>query len=82
VTLPADAEKLADEAPEATVTLAWTVTAELLLERATTAFPEAALFRVTVQFDVAPLAIDDGLQFNEVTCVGTVTLTVAWADPL
>jgi hypothetical protein len=83
VTLPADAEKGAVVAPEATVTLAGTVRASLLLESPTTLFPEAAPFKVTVQFDAARLRIDDGLQVNEVTClVAGFTDIVAWADPL
>ena len=78
------AEKVADVAPEATVTLAGTVTAALLLESRTNAFPEAALLRVTVQFVVALLATVDGLQLREVTCADalTVTVTVVCADPL
>jgi hypothetical protein len=80
---PADAEKVAVVAPEETVTLAGTVTAGLLLESPTALFPEAAPFRVTVQFDSAPLAIAVGVQVNEVIClVGAFTVTVAWADPL
>ena len=71
-------------APEATVTLAGTVTAVLLLESVTTVFPEAAELRVTVQFVVAPLATGDGLQLKEATCADalTVTVTVVCADPL
>jgi hypothetical protein len=83
VTLPADARKRAESAPEATLTLAGTVTAGLLLESATALFPEAAPFKVTVQFDAAPAAIAVGVQLNEVTCrVGAFTITVACADPL
>jgi hypothetical protein len=62
------AGKAADVAPEATVTLAGTVTSKSLLESATTAFPEAGPLSVSVQVDVAPLAIADGLQLNDVTC--------------
>jgi hypothetical protein len=70
--------------PEATVTLAGTVTAVLLLESVTTVFPETGLLRVTVQFDVAPLATVDGLQLKEVTCADAlaVTVTVVCTDPL
>jgi hypothetical protein len=82
VTLPADAEKVADAAPEATVTLAGTVTAPLLLESATLALPRGALLRVTVQFDEAPLAIADGLQIKDVTWLSMFRLTIVWADPL
>jgi hypothetical protein len=78
------AEKVAEVAPEATVTLAGTVTAVLLLESVTTVFPEADVLRVTVQFNVAPLATGDGLQLKEATCADalTVTVTVVCADPL
>jgi hypothetical protein len=78
------AEKTAEVAPEATVTLAGTATAVLLLESATTVFPEVDLLRVTVQFDVAPLATVDGLQLKEVTCADAlaVTITVVCTDPL
>jgi hypothetical protein len=58
------------------------VTAVLLLESATTVFPEAAWLRVTVQFEMAPLATVDGLQLKEVTCAGAVTVTVLCTDPL
>jgi hypothetical protein len=68
------ARNVADVAPEATVTLAGTVMAVLLLESATTAFPEAALLRMTTQFDVAPLATVAGLQLKEVTCVGALAV--------
>jgi hypothetical protein len=61
---------VADVEPDATVTLAGTVTAALLLESATTALPEAALFRFTVQLEVALLATVDGLQLRELTCAG------------
>ena len=76
------AEKVADVAPDATVTLAGTATAALLLESVTTAFPEAAVLRVTVQFDVAPLATVDGLQLTAETCAGALTVTVVCTDPL
>jgi hypothetical protein len=81
VTLPANAEKVAVVAPEGRLTLAGTVTAALLLDRATGALPDAALLRVTIQLDVAPAVIADGLQLNEVTCVGGLTVTMAWASP-
>ena len=83
-TVPAEAEKVADVEPDATVTLAGTVTAVLLLESATTAAPEAALFRFTVQLDVPPLATVDGLQLRELTCadVAAATVTVVCTDPL
>jgi hypothetical protein len=78
------ARNVADVAPEATITLAGTVTAVLLLESATTALPGATLLRITVQVDEAPLAMLVGLQIKDVTCVValTVTVIVACADPL
>jgi hypothetical protein len=62
--------KVAVVAPEETVTLAGTDTAELLLESVITALPEAAAVSLTVQVDVAPLAMVAGLQFNVVACGG------------
>ncbi len=74
---------MADAAPETTVTLAGTLTAELLLDSATTEFDEADLLRVTVQVDVVPLAMLAGLQLKNVTCAGvTVTDSVVCAVPL
>jgi hypothetical protein len=78
---PADAEKVAVVAPAGAATVAGTVTAALLLDRAMAAFPDDALLRVTVQVDVAPAAIAAGLQLNEVTRVCGVTVTTVWADP-
>jgi hypothetical protein len=74
VTEFAVARNVADVAPEATVTLAGTVTAVLLLESVTTAFPEAALLMMTMQFDEAPLAMLVGLQLKEVTCAGALAV--------
>jgi hypothetical protein len=78
------AKKVADVAPEATVTLDGTVTAALLLESVTTALPVAGALRLTVQFDVAPLAMLVGLHIKDVTCGGGVTVTdiVVCAVPL
>ncbi len=78
------ARNVAEVAPEATVTLEGTVTAALLLERVMTVLPEAAALRLTVQFDVAPLAMLVGLQVKDVTCAVAVTVTdiVVWAVPL
>ena len=76
------AEKVADAAPGATVTLPGTVTAALLLESVTAVFPEAAVLSVTVQFEVAPLATVAGVQLSEVTCTDPLTVTVVCADPL
>jgi hypothetical protein len=59
------------------VTLVGTVTTPLLLESATTAFPEATLLSFTVQLVVAPAATVDELQLRELTCAGAVTVTVA-----
>jgi hypothetical protein len=70
--------------PELTVTFAGTVTAALLLDRVTTALPDAALLRFTVHDALAPLAILDGLQLIELTCAElvAVTDTVVCAVPL
>jgi hypothetical protein len=81
-TIPAVALNLAVVEPEATVTLAGTVTAVLLLDSATTALPEAALFRLTVQLDVALRAIVDGLHLSELTCADAATVKVVCAEPL
>jgi hypothetical protein len=62
---------VADAAPEATVTLAGTVTAALLLESVTTELDEAALFRFTVQVEVEPLAMLAGLQLKDETELDT-----------
>ena len=82
LTLPAVAEKTAELTPEATVTLPGTLTALLLLESATTVFPEAALLRATVQFDVAPLATVDGLQLSELTCADALAASEVDTVPL
>jgi hypothetical protein len=68
--------KVAEVAPERTETLAGTVATELLLESATTVFPETGAFRFTVQVAEAPLAIVAGLQIKDVTWVVAVTVTV------
>jgi hypothetical protein len=74
----------ADVPPELTVTFAGTLTAALLLDSETTALPDAALFRLTVQLDVPPLATVDGVQLTELTsaAAGAVTDTVVCAVPL
>ncbi len=59
--------KAADVAPEGTETLAGMVATELLLESATTVFPETGALRFTVQVEEAPLAIVAGLQVKDVT---------------
>ena len=65
VTVSAVAVNPADVAPEFTVTFAGTLTAALLLDSETTALPDAASFRLTVQLDVPPLATVDGEQLTE-----------------
>jgi hypothetical protein len=84
VTVSAVAVNPADVAPEFTVTFAGTLTAALLLDRVTTALPDAALLRFTVHDALAPLAILDGLQLTELTCatVLAVTDTTVSAVPL
>lgn len=55
INVPAVAVKVAEVAPDATVTEAGTVSAPTLLESATVIPPDpAALDRVTVQVDVPP----------------------------
>jgi hypothetical protein len=76
--------EVADVAPKATITLGGTVTAALLLTSVTIVFPEEGALRLTVQFEVAPLAMLVGLQVRDETCVVAVTATeiVVWAVPL
>jgi hypothetical protein len=84
VTVPAVAVNPTEVPPELTVTFAGTLTAALLLDSETTALPDAALFRLTVQLDVPPLATVDGVQLSELTSAVAlaVTDTVVCAVPL
>jgi hypothetical protein len=71
VTVPAVAVNPTEVPPELTVTFAGTLTAALLLDSETTALPVAASFRYTVQLDVPPLAIVDGVQLTELIVAAT-----------
>ena len=70
--------KLAVVAPAATVTLAGTVTAALLLDTATDT-PELADDKVTVQFALPPDTTEAGAHCSDVT-VGAVTVTEALVE--
>jgi hypothetical protein len=74
------AVKAAAVAPEATVTLAGTLTSKSLLESATAAFPEAGPLSVTVQVDVPPLPNAAGLQLNDVTWLDAFGVAVKEVD--
>ena len=80
VTVPAVAVNPADVAPEFTVTFAGTLTAALLLESETSALPDAALFRLTVQLDVPPLATVDGVQLTELIVAAAGASAVSEVD--
>jgi hypothetical protein len=80
VTVPAVAVNPADVAPEVTVTFAGTLTAALLLDSETTALPDAALFRLTVQLDVPPLATVDGVQLTELIVAAAGASAVSEVD--
>jgi hypothetical protein len=83
VTVPPAAVKFAVLRPVATVTLAGTVTAPLLLDSATAAPPDgAALVNVTVQLDVPLLAIEAGLQLSALTWTGALAVTVVVFETL
>jgi len=75
------AVKLALVAPAETVVAEGTLTAELLLESVMFAPPAVAAFvSVTVQFAVAPVSRDAGVQTREDTTVWVVTVRVADCD--
>lgn len=76
-----EAVKLAEVAPEATVTEAGTVTAELLLARPTANPPlAAATFRVTVQLSVPAPVIDALLQLKPVNAGAPEPVRVTTVD--
>jgi len=64
------------DCPDGTITDAGTIKAVLLLKSVTAVLLEATVFRLSAQFVVAPLEMVAGLQVNEVTCMGGVTVTV------
>jgi hypothetical protein len=82
VTVPAVAVKLAEVAPDATVTEAGTVSAALLLERVTVIPPEpAACDSVTAHADVPPELRLVGEQDTALTTVGAVSVIEAVFEP-
>ena len=76
LTVPEVAVKVAVLWPDATVTLAGTVSNALLLESVTVAALVAALFKVTVQVLDALLPRVEGAQASEVSCAGATRLKV------
>ena len=76
LTVPAVAVKVALLWPDATVTLAGTVSNPLLLASETVAALMAALFNVTVQVLDALLPRVEGAQATDVSCAGATRLKV------
>jgi hypothetical protein len=76
LTVPEVAVKVALLWPDATTTLAGTVSDALLLASATVAALAAALFNVTVQVLEALLPSVEGVQANDVSCAGAEAVTV------
>ena len=76
LTVPEAAVKVALLWPDATTTLAGTVSDALLLESATVAALAAALFKVTVQVLDELLPSVEGAQANDVSCAGALAVTV------
>jgi hypothetical protein len=78
VSAPAAAVKVAEATPAGTVTLAGSVTRELLSDSATMAPPDAAgWFKVTVQVLLLPETIVPGLQATDETSIGATRLKEA-----
>jgi hypothetical protein len=83
LTIPEVAVKVALLWPNATVTLAGTVSNTLLLASETVAALRAALFSVTVQVLDALLPSVEGAQAIDVSCAGPAALSVkVWERPL
>ena len=76
LTVPEVAVKVALLWPDATVTLAGTVSNPLLLASETVAALVAALFKVTVQVLDALLPRVEGAQATEVSCAGALAVRV------
>jgi hypothetical protein len=76
LTIPDVAVKVALLCPDATVTLAGTVSNPLLLASVTVAALVAALFNVTVQVLDALLPSVEGAQATDVSCAGATRLKV------
>ena len=82
LTLPEAAVKVAVLWPNATVTLAGTVSNPVLLASETVAALRAALFNVTVQVLDALLPRVEGAQANELSCAGAAAFSVkVWNPP-
>ena len=75
-TVPEDAMKVALLWPDATTTLAGTVSNPLLLASVTVAALEAALLNVTVQVLDALLPSVAGAQASELSCAGALPVSV------
>ena len=82
LTVPEVAVKVALLWPDATTTLAGTVSNPLLLPSVTVAALVAALFRVTVQVLEALLPSVDGAQATEVSCAGALAVRVKVCEEL
>jgi hypothetical protein len=83
LTVPEVAVKVAVLWPDATVTLAGTVSTALLLVSETVAALAAAWLNVTVQVLDALLPRAEGAQANEVSCAGALAPSVkVWETPL
>ena len=82
LTTPEAAAKVALLWPDATTTLAGTVSNTLLLASATVAALVAALFKVTVQVLDALLPSVEGAQASEVSCAGALAVTVKVCETL
>ena len=82
LTTPEAAAKVALLWPDATTTLAGTVSNTLLLASATVAALVAALFKVTVQVLDALLPSAEGAQVSEVSCAGALAVTVKVCETL
>lgn len=76
LTVPAVAVKVPLLAFVAIVTLAGTVSTPLLLDRLTTVVLNAALFSVTVQFEVCPVPRELGEQLTPDNCAGDTKFKV------
>jgi hypothetical protein len=74
--VPLVAVNVAVVAPEATVRLAGTVTAGLLLESVTAAAVAAAFVNPTVQVDTPPLSRAEGVQLRVATWTGALRFSV------
>ena len=81
LTVPEVAGKVAVLCPNATVTLAGTVSSALLLASVTGDALRAALFKVTVQVLEALLPKVEGAQASDESCAGATALSVKVFEP-